>query len=300
VPALTKLQADRDDVKGKLKAQGIGDSKGLRENYRAQSLGQELAEVVGLIRVMEAKRAAYERSSFELESLVRRLKRKNVAENAGLSEQEMAEVTSTLKTIDAQLADVTQAPPELNPAQFDALIDDELGSATVEGKIARQIEVREARLARLKERAAALKKASDETDARIAEVENFRTRLDRAYRQALDEERWPVKVAGRVLDRVSAERAMERAKEYEERRKTVPQDVAPMLAKVEGAAAGVSKELDELRAMAERAKGLAPADAAAQEIKTRVGELTETAVDAGKDPLLAPVAAIEPFDPEGK
>src|SRR6185295_15044297 len=33
VPALAKLKSDREDVKAKLKAAGVADSKGLKENY---------------------------------------------------------------------------------------------------------------------------------------------------------------------------------------------------------------------------------------------------------------------------
>lgn len=305
LPALDKLRADREDVKARLKAQGIGDSQGLKDNFKAQSLGQELAEVVGLIRVMEQKKATYERSTFELETLVRRLKRKDVAENAGLTEQELAEVDRTLKTIDAQLADVSAAPPELSAAQFDALIDDELGATSLEGRIDRQIETRKARAAALRERSTSLTNLRDVVAGNIADAENFRMRMERAIRQAKDEDRWPVKVAGRNFDQRAATEALARAAGYIDKQKGSPPDVAPLIEQLQKAAKGVDDEIAELSRLRERATALGPgADAANpkfQEIKSRVSEFAEKAVASSANSLLkSPVPGADPFDIDAK
>jgi hypothetical protein len=68
-------------------------------------------------------------------------------------------------------------------------------------QVQQQIKAREKRLEQLSQRRAELSRKRDELLGKMSEVANFRRRLDSAYQRALDEDRWPVRLAGRTFDR---------------------------------------------------------------------------------------------------
>lgn len=305
LPALARFCADRDEVKTKLKALGVSDSKDLKDNFKAQSLGRELAELVGLIRITDQKRAAYERSSFELESMIRRLKRTALAENAGLSDEEVAEVDRTLRTIDAQLGDITQAPPELNPAQFDSLIDEELSPNWLDTQFDRQLGTRRLRVAALTERLSAFTSSIEAAARNADDAENFQSLLRRACRQAADEDRWPVKVAGRDFTLRSAEAAQQRAGDYIQRQRSMQKDLGPSVERLQRAVSSLNDEMAELLSMRDAARSEPrtagdPEPGRIREIKARLSFLSNHAPLTASDPLLADSPpSVEPFDLDG-
>lgn len=300
-PGIARLRADREDVRGRLKALGVADSRDLKRDFKAQGLGRELAEVVGYIRTMEQKREALNKSIFDLESMIRSLERKAVVENAGLSDREIAEVNQTVRTIDAQLADFTKAPPEISPAQLDTIIDEELGANSLEGRIERQLEIRKAALAKVQERLAAARAAAAAAPQNARDAENLRTRLERAIRQARDEDRWPLKIAGCTLDEPAAQLALARADTYIARQQGLPAELAPAIEALQRTAGAIGSESAELSKLLEQTradagKSDAAAPARAQEAKARIAELTEHPAAARAESLLSgPVPVAEPF-----
>lgn len=300
-PAITKLRSERQSIREQLKGLGVADSNDLKKDFRAQGFGRELAEIVGLIRAMEQKRDALDKSSFEFESFIRRLKRKALVENAGLTEQELTEVSTTLKSLDAQLADIKEARPEISPAQLDSIIDEELGANSLQGRVERQVEIRQTRLTALNGRLSALKAVVAAAPGNASDVENLRARLERAIRQAVDEDHWPIKVAGCVLEEPAAQGAMARAAEYIVRQKGLAAQHGPTIEKIEKAIAGMSGEAAELQKLLEQVKADAgktdeSAVARAQEVRARLTSIADHAAP-GDDPLLTgPAPNVEVFE----
>lgn len=130
-PALLRLTADVDDVKARLRACGVSRSVDLTGNQRGQVLAAEFAEAVSYKSAVEAAIAHNREIEFALDSLVRRLKRGEIATGAGLPEGESLRMNATLRLrrLDGQLAERAGQPKEL---ELDALIDRELGSTQAE------------------------------------------------------------------------------------------------------------------------------------------------------------------------
>jgi uncharacterized phage infection (PIP) family protein YhgE len=73
-----------------------------------------------------------------------------------------------------------------------------------DAQVQTQIEVRQSRLEKLSARRAELASKQGELVSKIDEVKNFRNRLETAFERAADEDRWPVRMAGRTFERSKA------------------------------------------------------------------------------------------------
>jgi len=125
-PALTRLTSDVADVKTQLKQIGVLTSADLKGNTRARVLAQELAEAIRFRDAVAASLGVHKNAEFELDSLLRRLKRFELVTNAGVPEGEFLKMNATLRVLDGQIAEKAGQPKELSTTELDELIDKEL------------------------------------------------------------------------------------------------------------------------------------------------------------------------------
>jgi len=125
-PAITRLTKDVEDVKSRLKSNGIAGSADLKGNARGRLLAQELAEAIRYRNAVAMSIEKHENAAFELDSLLRRLKRAELVASAGLPDGDFLRMNATLRLLDGQLAERAGQPKELSAIELDALIDREL------------------------------------------------------------------------------------------------------------------------------------------------------------------------------
>jgi hypothetical protein len=125
-PAIARLTSDVDDIKARLKSSGISGSADLKDNARGRVLAQELAEAIRYRNAVATSIEVHKNAEFELDSLLRRLKRAELVASAGLPEGDFLRMNATLRLLDGQLAERAGQPKELSTTELDALIDKEL------------------------------------------------------------------------------------------------------------------------------------------------------------------------------
>jgi len=125
-PALSRLSSDVADVKTQLKRIGVLTSADLKGNTRARVLAQELAEAIRFRDAVAASLDVHKNAEFELDSLLRRLKRFELVTNAGVPEGEFLKMNATLRVLDGQIAEKAGQPKELSTTELDELVDKEL------------------------------------------------------------------------------------------------------------------------------------------------------------------------------
>jgi hypothetical protein len=128
VPAIARLTDERRDAKDKLRNLGVTSSADLAQNYRARAHAEEFAEIVGFLRGLRRKKAVLDRAFFDLEAVLRRVRRQQVVRDAGLTDAELTEVRTTLRRIDVELDDLSDRVSDVDATDIDALIDAEMGS----------------------------------------------------------------------------------------------------------------------------------------------------------------------------
>jgi exonuclease VII small subunit len=119
-PAIERFKSDLDDLTKQLNDMGIASAGDVAGNYRAELIAKEVRELIGQVRVMEKKRQSYEQAKDELESVIRRLERKTVIEQLGLTEEELQEVTDTLDTIDIKIQTAAEQDSDSALSEFEA------------------------------------------------------------------------------------------------------------------------------------------------------------------------------------
>lgn len=125
-PASARLTSDVDDIKARLKSSGVSGSADLKDNARGRVLAQELAEAIRYRNAVATSIEVHKNAEFELDSLLRRLKRAELVASAGLPEGDLLRMNATLRLLDGQLAERAGQPKELSTTELDALIDKEL------------------------------------------------------------------------------------------------------------------------------------------------------------------------------
>lgn len=126
-PALLRLNTDIEDVKSRLRACGVTRSADLKANPRARILAQELAEAIRFRDAVSSTIESHRSAEFELDSLLRRLRRFQLVADAGVPEGELVRMNATLRLLDGQIADRAGQPKELSSTELDELVDRELG-----------------------------------------------------------------------------------------------------------------------------------------------------------------------------
>ncbi|AQT70058.1 hypothetical protein STSP2_03260 [Anaerohalosphaera lusitana] len=121
-PSIARLDQDRKNLVLKLRGMGVRESEDIKGNYKGAVLAKELAEVVQYLDGLNEKKEAYLQSKFELGVLIRRLKRQEIALDAGLSQEEIKQVDISLRTIDARLSEIG----ENDPIEIETVLEQEL------------------------------------------------------------------------------------------------------------------------------------------------------------------------------
>ena len=118
-----------------------------------------------------------------------------------------------------------QAEPWPLPADSDAAWSPERIAADPDGylqyadaRISKQVTGREERLAQLEQRRAEIEKKSDGILQQVADAKNIHTRLSAAIQRAQDEDRWPLKFAGRTFTQEKALAVLEATASYQKER----------------------------------------------------------------------------------
>jgi hypothetical protein len=132
-PALARLSSDVDDIRARLHATGVRRSADLKDNARGRALAQELAEAIRYRDAVAKSIELHKNAEFELDSLLRRLRRAELVAGTGLPEGEFLRMNQTLRLLDGQLAERAGQPKELSDTtELDSLIDRELASTQAE------------------------------------------------------------------------------------------------------------------------------------------------------------------------
>ena len=132
-PAIKQLSAEKDKIKIQLLEMGVKSSVELKDNYQAQTIAGELTEIVQYLNVMNKRKEIYEKACFDLEGLIRRIKRNHLANDAGLSQGEMKNINMMLKSADVRIENDTEITTEFSPVEIDKIIDQEILGAGKNG-----------------------------------------------------------------------------------------------------------------------------------------------------------------------
>jgi hypothetical protein len=113
-------------------------------------------------------------------------------------------------------------------------------------QIADQIKGREQRLAQLSSRRKDFVAKQQATVGKMADVENFRTRLQAAYQRSEDEDRWPVHMAGTTYTREKALELIQQTQTWLDDRKDLAGMYDSSLAKMDDTAAVLKNDIAQL------------------------------------------------------
>jgi hypothetical protein len=124
---LERLQSDKQVLAAKLRAAGVQSAGDLsKDDPQTRLLATELVEVEKQIRAVDRKSQAYESAIDRMDSIVRRLERKAMIADAGISEDELAEVAETTMQMDQDLQDALAADGGSAELELEAVLNDVL------------------------------------------------------------------------------------------------------------------------------------------------------------------------------
>lgn len=119
-------------------------------------------------------------------------------------------------------------------------------------QVQQQIKAREKRLQQLSERRAELSQKRDELIGKMEEVANFRRRLESAYQRALDEDRWPVRMAGRTFDRERVKIILAETQQWLDDRKPLADAYSAAFRKIDETQQALRNDIRSLNQLGER------------------------------------------------
>ncbi len=119
-------------------------------------------------------------------------------------------------------------------------------------QVQEQIAAREKRLGQISSRRAELSKKRDELTTKMAEVSNFRARLETAYRRAADEDRWPVRMAGRTFERDRVQAILAETKLWLDDRRPLADAYATSFRKMDESTQALRSDIRSLGQLRER------------------------------------------------
>lgn len=151
------------------------------------------------------------------------------------------------------------APPGTTPPVKEKAWTPEEIAADPEGylidqdkQVARHISERNNRLVRLAERRKETGKKREALAENCTEIENVRNRLERAMRQAEDEDRWPVQMGGRAFTRDKAREIIASCRQYVDDRKPLSEQYDAAMAKLDQMDSLMRKQIQDLERLRER------------------------------------------------
>lgn len=198
------------------------------------------------------------------------------------------------------------APPP-PPAEGDAAWTPERIAENPDGylqyadaRIREQVAGREQRLAQLDQRRADIDRKSADLLQRVADAQNIHSRLAAAILRAEDEDRWPIKFAGRTFSRDKASAVLAATASYQKEREPLAGAYRDALGKVEGAQRSMRADLAGLAQMREKLaldlervrlnQGMAEL-AELRQTEARLANFSAALAGLTDDPLAAPPPA---------
>lgn len=205
-----------------------------------------------------------------------------------------------------------KAAPQKPPADADAAWTPERIAANPDGylqyadnRIRQQVAGREQRLAQLDQRRAEIEKKSADLLQRVSDAQNIQSRLGAAVQRAEDEDRWPVKFAGRTFTREKAASVITATASYQKEREPLAAAYRDALVKIEGVQRTLRADLAGLAQMREKLA----LDLERVRLNQGIAELTELRQTEAKlanfsatlsgltdDPLSAPAPSVPDVD----
>ncbi len=171
--------------------------------------------------------------------------------------------------------------------------------------IRQQVALREQRLADLDARRAAIEQKSAGLLKQVEDAGNIATRLATAIRRAEDEERWPLKFAGRSFSRDKANSVLSATTAYAAERKPLAAAYADALQRIEAAQRTLRNDLAGLAQMREKIAldlervrlnaGMAEL-AELRQTEAKLASFSATLAGMTDDPLADPTATVPDLD----
>jgi len=121
-----------------------------------------------------------------------------------------------------------------------------------DGQIQAQITERERRLNTLADTRKDLVARRQQLTDKMSEVANFRTRLQSAYQRSEDEDRWPVRMAGRTFERAKVNDIMTQTQAWLDDRKPLADAYDSSLKKMDDSAATLQDDIRNLGQLREK------------------------------------------------
>jgi DNA repair exonuclease SbcCD ATPase subunit len=121
-----------------------------------------------------------------------------------------------------------------------------------ESQVSEQLDVRRERLDALSKRLTDIQSKQSGFTENMASIKNLHNRFQTAYRRADEEERWPMKVAGRSFDQRQAKATIEEMQRYLNDRQPLANAYEKAMAKLNGAIAELQNDIRNLNRLSER------------------------------------------------
>ena len=121
-----------------------------------------------------------------------------------------------------------------------------------DGQVELQIQERNTRLLQLQDRRTQIQEKQGKLSQNVKEIQNVHKRLQTAVRNAEDEDRWPVKMGGKEIEREKAKAILQSCEQYVQDRQPLAEAYDQTLAKLANMEAQMRKDLQELGRLRER------------------------------------------------
>ena len=172
-------------------------------------------------------------------------------------------------------------------------------------QIEQQIKEHEKKLGQLDAKKKQFIEKKELLDANLVDVENLRINMERAYKRADDNDRWPATVAGREFDRAKLEQLIPQLKKYVEDRQPMKNSYAQFMSRIDQTATKLHGDIDSMRNLREQLAldlqsielNQATADTTKlQKAQEQVASMSNTLRTMSDDPTTATV----PGEPPGR
>lgn len=172
-------------------------------------------------------------------------------------------------------------------------------------QIERQIAEHEAKIKSLDAKKRQFVDKQKMLDANIEDVDNLRLQLERAYKRADDNDRWPAVVGGREFDRAKLDKLIPQLKKYVEDRQPMQNSYAQFMGRIDATSAKLHNDIESMKTLREQLAldlqsielNQATADTGKlQKAQEQVASMSQTLRTMSDDPTNATV----PGEPPGR
>jgi hypothetical protein len=172
-------------------------------------------------------------------------------------------------------------------------------------QIERQIGEHEAKIKALDAKKQQFVEKQSMLNANIDEVDNLRVNMERAYKRADDNDRWPATVAGREFERAKLDQLIPQLKKYVQDRQPMQNSYAQFMGRIDSTSAKLHNDIESMRTLREQLAldlqsielNQATADTTKlQKAQEQVASMSNTLRNMSDDPTNAAV----PGEPPGR